>query len=173
MWTSRSNLYVFDKDEWWWWCGGQSISSWGEEKFDLMCCCMTRSWWQHARWLMWKEEAYLLSWQYTVLDLLQICDVQEVVGNQRDGWCEKWKHICWVDNIMYWIAFKSMIYKHGTHCYLPWKFLVALGGFQIKIMLSRSMLKNYWRFITMTCDGLFSNISTLVVVYGYGTLHCV
>ena len=28
-------------------------------------------------------------------------------------------------------------------------------------------------FITMTCEGLFLNISTLVVVYGYDTLHCV
>ena len=28
-------------------------------------------------------------------------------------------------------------------------------------------------FIIMTCKGMFLNISTLVVIYGYDTLHCV
>ena len=37
---------------------------------------MTWSWWQLVRWLMWKEEVYLLSWQYNVLDRLQIYDIQ-------------------------------------------------------------------------------------------------
>ena len=71
-------------------------------------------------------------------------------------------------HIMYLVA-----YMHRIQCSLPSKLVVAFG-FLDKDYVEQEQVEEVLKwFITMTCEGLFPNISTLVVVYGYDTLHCV
>ena len=68
---------------------------------------------------------------------------------------------------MYWITFKSEMLS-------TLKVYGSIGGFLDKDYVKQEPVEEVLKwFITMTCEGLFPNISTLVVVYGYATLHCV
>ena len=56
----------------------------------------------------------------------------------------------------------------GIHCYLPWKLVVAFG-FLDKDYVEQEQVEEVLKwFITMSSEGLFPNIATFVVVYGYG-----
>ena len=96
---------------------------------------------------MWKEEAHLLSIQSRM-----------------------WNVALLKKNITYLITSKSEMYIHGIHYYLPWKLVVAFA-FLDKDYIEYEQVEEVLKWlITRTCEGLFHNITTFVVVYGYGYL---